>query len=105
MNNTLKNLACVAVILAALAVVGHEMAGRAEAQSGGSPVVALVALDAGYLGVATANGDVWVRQHGPGVASPFTGTAAYLGNIFDAGQPTAVQPQTWSQIKGAYRGQ
>lgn len=131
---SLRELAYASVILAGLAVAGHELAGVAGAT--GSQVVA--AGDGGY--VVSGDGVVYRRGGGGGVYTTWTpvfsfgavaarpailtgspdqgfglilengdvydtdaGAPRLIGNVF-GGAPTAVQPQTWSQIKAAHGG-
>ncbi len=131
---SLRELAYASVIVAALAVAGHELAGTARATgsqtitagggqyivsgdgvvyarggTGGAfttwtpvfsfaPIVARPVVLTGYpemgFGLILENGDVYDTD---------AGAPRLIGNVF-SGPPTAVQPQTWSQIKAAHAG-
>lgn len=98
---SLRELAYASVVVASLAAAGHFMGRNAEAQSAGGRDIVAVTTDAyaSFNWVYLANGDV-VRVR---ISGNFD--AATVGNIFTAAPPpTAVQPQTWSQIKAAHGG-
>lgn len=99
---SLRELAYASVIVAALAVAGHELAGRAEAQGGNQQVVGF-ASDGYSTYTMVAGGDVY-RQRANGPGGEFLNAPVYVGNFWTGTGATSIQPQTWSQIKAAHGG-
>lgn len=99
MKNGLRNLCYAVWTVLGLVLIAHELGKPAAAQGSGTPIAGFVAEAGAYqCTVITASGDVYYHNLYPSSG----GTLEYRGNFWTGSGPTAVTPQTWSQIKGQY---